>query len=241
MQSPDVGVFDEYNAASGNCIRTVTLAPEREGARELIAHLARLGILPSIGHTGATHADIEGALRLGARCVSHTYNAQSALHHREIGTVGSALLLDDLACELIADTVHVSPPAMRLLLKCKPHGKLILVTDAMRAKGLCDGESELGGQRVTVKNGQARLADGTLAGSVLRMNEALRNMVEVLGLSLTEACDLATANPAALLGIDRETGSIREGKRADFAVLDSRFAVICTVCGGEIVYQRENR
>ena len=130
---------------------------------------------------------------------------------------------------------------MRLLLKCKPHGKLILVTDAMRAKGLCDGESELGGQRVTVKNGQARLADGTLAGSVLRMNEAVRNMVEVLGLSLTEACDLATANPAALLGIDLETGSIREGKRADFAVLDSRFAVICTVCGGEIVYQRENR
>ncbi|MBQ2248546.1 MAG: N-acetylglucosamine-6-phosphate deacetylase [Clostridia bacterium] len=241
VQSPDVGVFDEYNAASGNCIRTVTLAPEREGARELIAHLVRLGILPSIGHTGATYADIEGAVRLGARCVTHTYNAQSALHHREIGTVGSALLLDDLACELIADTVHVSPPAMRLLVKCKPHGKLILVTDAMRAKGLCDGESELGGQRVTVKNGQARLADGTLAGSVLRMNEAIRNMVEVLGLSLTEACDLATANPAALLGIDRETGSIREGKRADFAVLDSRFAVICTVCGGEIVYQRENR
>ena len=123
----------------------------------------------------------------------------------------------------------------------RPEGKLILVTDAMRAKGLCDGESELGGQRVTVKNGQARLADGTLAGSVLRMNEAVRNMVEVLGLSLTEACDLATANPAALLGIDRETGSIRKGKRADFAVLDSRFAVICTVCGGEIVYQRENR
>jgi len=152
--------------------------------------------------------------------------------------VGSAMLFDELACELIADTIHVSVPAIKLLAKCKPEGKLVLITDAMRAKGLADGESELGGQKVIVKNGEARLVDGTLAGSVLRMNVAVKNMVEKAGLSLADACDLATKNPAKALGIDGEAGSIREGKRADFAVLDADFNVLYTVCGGEIIYRK---
>ena len=107
----------------------------------------------------------------------------------------------------------------------------------MRAKGIADGESELGGQKVFVKNGEARLADGTLAGSVLRMNVAVKNMVEKVGMSLPEACDLATINPAKVLGIENEAGSIREGKRADFAVLDDKFNVLYTVCGGKIIYK----
>ena len=238
VAKPDAAVFDEYNAESGDCIKIVTLAPEEEGAGELVAHLAKKGIVPSIGHTGAKCADIEAAIKLGAKNVTHTYNAQSALHHREIGTVGSAMLFDELACELIADTIHVSVPAIKLLAKCKPEGKLVLITDAMRAKGLADGESELGGQKVIVKNGEARLVDGTLAGSVLRMNVAVKNMVEKAGLSLTDACDLATINPAKVLGIENEAGSIRNGKRADFAVLDENFEVLYTVCGGEIIYRK---
>ena len=238
VAKPDTRVFDEYNEASGGCIKIVTLAPEEEGAGELIAHLAVKGIVPSIGHTGAKCADIEKAIAQGAKNVTHTYNAQSALHHREIGTVGSAMLFDELTCELIADTIHVSVPAIKLLRKCKPEAGLVLITDAMRAKGLEDGESELGGQKVFVKNGEARLADGTLAGSVLRMNVAVKNMVEKAGLSLPEACDLATINPARVLGMEKETGSIREGKRADFAVLDEGFNVLCTVCGGEIIYRK---
>lgn len=238
VAKPDVAVFDEYNEASGNRIKIVTLAPEEEGAGALIAHLAKKGIVPSIGHTGAKCADIDAAIACGAKNVTHTYNAQSALHHREIGTVGSAMLFDELACELIADTIHVSVPAIKLLNKCKPQGKLVLITDAMRAKGLPDGESELGGQKVFVKNGEARLADGTLAGSVLRMNVALKNMVEKAGLTLEKACDLATINPAKVLGIEEEAGSIREGKRADFAVLDKDFNVLYTVRSGEIIYKR---
>jgi N-acetylglucosamine-6-phosphate deacetylase len=238
VAKPDAAVFDEYNAASGDCIKIVTLAPEEAGAGELVAHLAKKGIVPSIGHTGAKCADIEEAIALGAKNITHTYNAQSALHHREIGTVGSAMLFDELACELIADTIHVSVPAIKLLAKCKPEGKLVLITDAMRAKGLADGESELGGQKVIVKNGEARLVDGTLAGSVLRMNVAVKNMVEKAGLSLADACDLATINPAKVLGIEDEAGSIREGKRADFAVLDESFNVLYTVCGGEIIYKK---
>lgn len=238
VASPDARVFDEYNEASGNSIKIVTLAPEIEGAAELISHLAENGIVASIGHTGAKCADIEKALTCGAQGVTHTYNAQSALHHREIGTVGSAMLFDELSCEIIADTIHVSVPAIKLMAKCKPHDKLVLITDAMRAKGLADGESELGGQKVFVKNGEARLADGTLAGSVLRMNRAVENMVKKVGLTLTDACDLASANPARVLGIYEETGSIREGKRADFTVLDGDFNVLYTICGGKIIYQK---
>ena len=135
VAKPDVNTFDEYNSASGNAIKIVTLAPEEAGADELVKHLASENIVPSIGHTGAKSADIRAAVRCGAKNVTHTYNAQSPLHHREIGTVGSALLYDELNCELIADTIHVSVPAIQLLTKCKHKDKLTLITDAMRAKG----------------------------------------------------------------------------------------------------------
>ena len=234
---PNIDVFDEYNAASGNAIKIVTLAPEEEGARQFVAHLKELGVVPSIGHTGAKCADIQNAVKAGAENVTHTYNAQSPLHHREIGTVGSALLYDELNAELIADTIHVSVPAIQLLVKCKPKEKLTLITDAIRAKGLADGESELGGQLVIVKNGEARLKDGSLAGSVLRMNRAVQNLVEKAGVPLLQAVDYATINSARSLGIDGEAGSIRVGKRADFVVLDDKFDVLYTVRDGKIVYR----
>lgn len=237
VAKPDVAVFDEYNEASGNCIKIVTLAPEEEGAETLVAHLHEIGVVPSMGHTGAKCADIRKAIRAGAKNITHTYNAQSPLHHREIGTVGSALLYDELNAELICDTIHVSVPAMQLLAKCKPSQKLTLITDAMRAKGLADGVSELGGQVVIVKNGEARLEDGTLAGSVLRMNRAVQNMVEKVGVPFLQAVDYATINPAKTLGIDAVTGSIRVGKNADFVVLNRDFDVVMTVRDGKIIYQ----
>ncbi len=237
VKEPNIQVFDEYNAASGNSIAIVTLAPEVEGAEDFVAHLTKQGIVSSIGHSGAKYPDVEKAVSLGASNVTHTYNAQTALHHREIGVVGSAMLLDELNCELICDTIHVSVPAMRLLVKNKPHDKISLITDAMRAKGLPDGESELGGQKVFVKDGEARLADGTLAGSVLRMNRAVQNMVEKVGVPLTQAVDYATINPARMLKIDDVTGSIKVGKNADFTVLNKNFDVLLTIRDGEIIYK----
>ena len=231
VAAPDAKTFDEYNAACGNAIKIITLAPETDGALDFIRHIVAQGTVVSIGHTGAKYAEVKAAMEAGATNVTHTYNAQSPLHHREIGVVGSALLLEELYCELICDTIHVSVPAMQLLVKNKRADKLALITDAMRAKGLADGVSELGGQTVYVKGGEARLADGTLAGSVLRMNRALQNMVEKVGVPLTQAVDYCT------LKMENEAGSIAEGKRADFAVLNDKFDVLYTVRDGKIIYK----
>ena len=237
VAAPDAKTFDEYNAACGNAIKIITLAPETDGALDFIRHIVAQGTVVSIGHTGAKYAEVKAAMEAGATNVTHTYNAQSPLHHREIGVVGSALLLEDLYCELICDTIHVSVPAMQLLVKNKRADKLALITDAMRAKGLADGVSELGGQTVYVKCGEARLADGTLAGSVLRMNRALQNMVEKVGVPFTQAVDYCTINPARTLKMENEAGSIAEGKRADFAVLNDKFDVLYTVRDGKIIYK----
>ena len=236
VQAPSVEAFSVYEKASGGHIKIVSLAPETDGAKELIKYLSDKGIVASIGHTDAKYSDIMEAKKCGATNVTHTYNAQTPLHHREIGVVGTALLDDDLYSELICDTVHVCPPAVRLLVKNKPDDKLILITDSMRAKHLPDGLSELGGQQVIVKNGEARLNNGTLAGSVLKMNDAVKNMVKVIGVDFCTAIDYATANPAKSLGMFSERGSIAVGKRADFAVLDEDFKVLKTIRGGNVVF-----
>ena len=237
VAKPAPETFDKYNELSGGNIKIVTLAPEVEGGLDLVKHLKNIGVVASIGHTGAKFSDVEAAVAAGASNVTHTYNAQTPLHHREAGVVGAAMLFDELNCEMICDTIHVSVPAIRIFVKNKPHDKFTLITDAMRAKGMPDGLSELGGQQVFVKNGEARLADGTLAGSVLKMNVAIKNLVEKAGVSLTEAVDFASANPAKNLGLYDERGSIEVGKRADFAVMDKDFNILCTVVGGKVVYK----
>lgn len=237
VAKPAPETFDKYNEISGGNIKIVTLAPEVEGGLDLVKHLAKIGVVASIGHTGAKFSDVEAAVAAGATNVTHTYNAQTPLHHREAGVVGAAMLIDELNCEMICDTIHVSVPAIKIFVKNKPHDKFTLITDAMRAKGMPDGLSELGGQQVFVKNGEARLADGTLAGSVLKMNVAVKNLVEKVGVSFTDAVDFASANPAKNLGLYDERGSIDVGKRADFAVMDKDYNILCTVIGGKVVYK----
>lgn len=235
VKAPDIKLFDKFYKASANTVLTMTLAPELDGAVQLISYLKKLGVRVSMGHTDATCAQIQEGMNAGADRITHTFNAQRGVHHREIGTAGAAMLFDGLYTELIADGCHVSYPAIKLLAKSKPKGKLILVTDAMRAKGMPDGESELGGQPVFVKNGEARLKDGTLAGSVLKMNQAVKNLVTNAGFTLEEAADCASLNPARYLGLENY-GSINEGNSADFTVLNPDFSVYCTIRGGETIY-----
>lgn len=237
VADPSVEVFDEYNVASGNNIKIVSLAPEVEGAEKLIKHLSKNGVIASAGHTDAGVNDIEKAIGYGLSNITHTYNAQKGLHHREIGTVGSAMLFDSLNCEAICDTIHLSIPAIKLLIKNKPHDKFTLITDSMRAKHLADGISELGGQEVIVKNGEARLRNGALAGSILKMNDAIKNLVLKCDVPFTDAVDFATVNPAKNLKIFDSVGSIEVGKRANFTVLDGEFNVKLTVRDGKIIYK----
>ncbi len=236
VAKPAKETFDAYQKKAGGAIKLVSLAPEVEGGLQLVEYLSQNGVVASIGHTGATHSDVAAAVKAGARNVTHTYNAQTPLHHREAGVVGSAMLFDELNCEAICDTIHVSIPALKLLYKNKPKDKFTLITDAMRAKGMPDGESELGGQKVFVQNGEARLANGALAGSVLRMNVAIKNFVQKAGVPLEEALDCASYNPAKNLGLLSDRGSIAVGKRADFALLTKEFEVAHTFVAGNCVY-----
>lgn len=236
VAKPSVEVFKKYQDASGDCVRIVTLAPEVEGSTELIKYLVSQNIVASIGHTNATYADVKKAVESGATNLTHTYNAMKPLHHREVGTVGSGFLFDELNCECICDGIHVSGPAIQLLHKNKPADKMTLITDAMRAKHMPDGVSELGGQVVIVKNGEARLENGTLAGSVLKMNNAVKNVMKFLNLPLEEVVKLASQNPAKNLGVFDQMGSIKEGKRADFVILDKDLNVVQTVRNGKVIY-----
>ena len=237
--APSVETFKKYYEISGNSIKIVSLAPEVEGSEDLIKYLKENGVVASIGHSGAKYEDIDRAINAGVTNVTHTYNAQSPLHHRDIGVVGSALLRDELNAELICDTIHVSVPAIKLVMKNKPSDKVTLITDAMRAKHMPDGESELGGQLVIVKNGEARLVDGTLAGSVLKMNDAIKNVVTKAGVPFLSAIDMATINPAKNIGLDNEIGSIKEGKNADITVINKNtYEIILTVRDGNVIYKK---
>lgn len=238
VAEPLVDTFKKYQEISGNTIKLVSLAPEVEGAEELIKYLKSQNIVASVGHSAAGYDEVEKAVKAGISNVTHTYNAQKAYHHRDIGTVGAALLLDELNCEIICDTIHVSVPAIKMVIKNKPHTKVTLITDAMRAKQLEDGISELGGQTVIVKNGEARLENGALAGSVLLMNVAVKNVVEKVGVPLIDVIDMATINPARNLGVDKEMGSIALGKKANLTVLDKDLSVVMTIREGNVIYKR---
>lgn len=238
VAEPNVEVFKHYEEVSGNNIKLVSMAVEVEGASELVSYLASKGIVASIGHSNAKYADVEQAIKAGASNVTHTYNAQKPIHHREVGTVGSAMLFDELTCEAICDGIHLSGPAIKLLWKNKPADKFVLITDAMRAKHMPDGVSELGGQVVIVKNGEARLENGTLAGSVLRMNKAVKNVMKFLDTDLETTVKYASVNPAKNLGVYDKMGSIAEGKLANLVVVDNDVNVYQTIRCGKVVYEK---
>lgn len=236
--NPSVTQFEEYLAASGNTIKLVTIAPEMSGSIELIRYCKDHDIVPSIGHTKAGYEDVVQAIENGASSVTHCFNAMTGLHHRDVGVVGATFLSQELNAELVADGIHVHKKAIELLYKNKGKDNITLVTDSMRAKNLPNGLSELGGQKVIVKDGMATLEDGTIAGSVLRMSDAFKNMITFLNILIEDAVKMTSTNPAKKLGVYDRKGSIEGGKDADLVVMDKNFSVLMTVCIGEIEYNK---
>ncbi|HZK40291.1 MAG TPA: N-acetylglucosamine-6-phosphate deacetylase, partial [Atribacterota bacterium] len=231
--------FLEFNQASGNLIRLVTIAPEMPGAIGLIKYLYKQGIIASAGHTNATYVQTQAGIKVGLSHVTHTFNAMRGLHHREPGVVGAALTSPELTVEIIADGIHIHPVVIKILIKARENEKIVLITDAMRAAGLKEGTYDLGGQEVIVTKGQARLKDGTLAGSVLTMDKAVKNMVSKVGVPLAKAIQMASFNPAKSIGIDDKKGSLEPGKDADIVILNKNLETELTIVAGKIVYRRK--
>ena len=227
---------ENYHALTGEydwAVKKLSLAPEREGCIPLIEYLVKEGVTVSIGHTDATYDQAVAGINAGATSGTHTYNAMTPLTHRNPGVVGAIMSHDQVYAELILDGIHVSFPAAKVLLKAKGLDKVMLITDSIEASGLPDGQYKLGNQPVYVKDNAARLKDGTLAGSILALNDAVKNAYKNLDLTIYEAVNLASYNPAKNLNLI-DLGEIAVNKTADIIMFDDDIRVDFAMVDGKI-------
>jgi N-acetylglucosamine-6-phosphate deacetylase len=235
---PSLSLFKRWQELSKRNIKLVTLAPEENGGLELIHYLKETGVTASIGHSDAIYEQVDEAIKAGASHVTHLFNGMRGLHHREPGVAGAALLRDELIVEVIADGIHVRPEMIALAYKQKTSDRMVLITDAMRAKCLKNGVYDLGGQEVHVDDEQATLSNGTLAGSILKMDDACKNILDFTNCSWESIIKMTAVNPAKQLRVFDRKGSIKKGKDADLVVLDKDFNVMMTFCRGELAYKK---
>ncbi len=219
--------------------RTITLAPELDGALEAIRALRKAGFVVSAGHSNATFAQAMDGFEAGIKWGTHLYNAMSPFQHREPGLVG-ALLVAPIPCGLIVDGIHSHPATIKVAWKCKGPGRITLVTDCMEAMGMEPGRYILGHHTVVVDNTSARLEDGTLAGSILKKDEAVRNKMDFSGCTLAEAVRMASTTPARLLGLESK-GAIAPGMDADLVVLSPKSHITHTLVDGKVVFERNTQ
>ncbi|MGE6719157.1 N-acetylglucosamine-6-phosphate deacetylase [Peribacillus frigoritolerans] len=237
---PDVTLFKRWQEMAENQIKLVTLAPEQPNGLDLAAHLRGTGVVASIGHSDATYDQIDEAIQAGTTHVTHLYNGMRGLHHREPGVLGAAYLRDELYVELIADGIHCRPEMIKLAYNQITSERMILITDSLRAKWLEKGTYDLGGQPVNVDETKATLSDGTLAGSILKMNDAIKNTMKYTDCSMTDIIKMTAENPAKQLRIFDRKGSIQVGKDADLVILNDRLDVEMTFCRGNLAFKKEN-
>ncbi len=233
VRKPEIDMIAPYM----EMIKMITIAPEVEGAKQFIADMcsAYPEVILSIGHSDASFELAQQSFEWGISHATHLFNAMTPLHHRAPGIVG-AVFESDVSCDIIADLVHLHPAMLSLVYRIKRE-RLVLITDAMRAGCMKCGSYDLGGRSVEVSEGKALLSDGTLAGSVLKMNEALANMVQYTAMTRTEAVDAVTRLPAQMLGIKK--GQLYQGYDADIVIFDEDFGIITTIVGGTIKYKKE--
>src|SRR5713101_3120623 len=217
-----------------SAVHMMTLAPEIEGGIELIKELRKRGWIISIGHTRASLDVLDQALAAGARHLTHFMNAMRPLHQRAPGPVGWGLLHDNVTCDVIADGVHIDPLMLKLILRTKTAERVSLISDSIAAAGLGDGDYDVWGEKISVNNGRTQNARGSIAGSVITMLDAVRMMLS-LGASEVEVARMASTNPARVLGLDQDCGSIEEGKHADLVALDQDGNVRLTIVGGRVL------
>ncbi len=232
VQKPNMELIKNYI----NEIKMITIAPEAEGAEDFVKHLTKEHphIILSIGHSDSSYEKSKESFSWGISHATHLFNAMNTYHHRIPGIVG-AVFDSDVTCDIIADLVHTHPSALELSYKMK-QDRLILITDSMRAGCMKCGSYDLGGQTVTVSDGKAVLSDGTLAGSVLKLNEALLNMTKHTSMSRIEAVNAVTRVPAQKLSLKK--GQLKEGYDADIVIFDEDFSIISTIVAGEEKYKR---
>jgi N-acetylglucosamine-6-phosphate deacetylase len=237
LLAPDVATFDRLFEAAEGQVRLMTLAPELPGAAELAAHAISSGVRISMGHSNATAAETRAVIAAGAISATHTFNAMRPLDHREPGILGTVLTEDALYAEMICDGIHTAPEMAELWWRAKGPERAILVTDAMSAAGMPDGEYQLGGFAVQVANGRA-MARGVIAGSVLTLDRALMNFMAFTGAPLEQALRLLTVNPAAMIGLGDQAGSVAVGMPANLVAVDEAGKLVGSVVNGQAVFGR---
>ena len=238
MSDPSIEQLKHWQDLSGGIIKKIAIAPEREGVKDFIHAANKMGIYVGLGHSDATIEQASEAVNNGASIFIHTFNGMRGLHHREPGMVGAALTLSQVFAELIADGYHVHQMAARLLVKARGPQETVLITDCMRAGGVGEGESYIGELAVDVKDGQARLREGgNLAGSILKLIDGVRNMVDWGNADLVEALRMASYTPAKSVGIENLCGQLRVGMPADFIVVSDHAELKATYLNGVCLYQ----
>ena len=231
LLAPSIATFDRLVDAAHGHVRLITVAPELPGAVELVAHATSRGVRVSLGHSNAIAAEARAAIAAGAVSATHTFNAMRALDHQEPGILGIVLTTDELYSELICDGIHSKPEIVRLWWRCKGSERGILVTDAMSAAGMPDGEYQLGGFPVQVKDGRAT-ARGVLAGSVLTLDRALANFVRFTGATIDQGLRLLSTNPAAMVGLAHRAGTLAAGKAANLVAINAEGKLVGSIMGG---------
>lgn len=234
---PDLDTFHEWQDAAQGLIKKIALAPERKGVKEFVSTVTKEGVVVSLGHSNATLEEAEEAVEAGASVFVHAYNGMRGLNHREPGMVGALLSLQHVFSELICDGHHVHPQAAEILMEKAGHDHVALITDCMMAGGMPDGDYILGEFPVVVKEGTARLESGNLAGSILKLKDAIKNVVDWGIATPEQAIMMATWVPAVSCHMDDACGLIKEGRDADFIVLNPDMTLQATYLDGAVRYE----